>query len=218
MDRFTYLLISERWVLHKAGMHLFLYQAARHIKPSYGYRRLSQNTIRCDFDLELLKRGIKGRYEILGHGTHPFQNLMKQMGMEEEFYGHVIAIEDSKNAVWFKLNYDNIGRNVTKYMGGWRDLNPEDLAPHVHQYQLLEQISKSLYLQISSIRSQYLNTNNFVNKTGHPLGDGAIAAGRDYLAALKDAETKLSEHRDEQVAKMASLQDQVRAYMKEHKG
>ena len=81
-------MIFQHRVLHNPGMHLFLYQAARHNKAGGYYssrRRYSQSSIRSDFDLALLKKGIKGRYEILGHGEHPFQAAMKNVGLEDEF-------------------------------------------------------------------------------------------------------------------------------------
>lgn len=203
-------------------MHLFLYQAARHAKPSGYYnnrRRYSQTTIRCDFDLELLKKGIKGRYQILGHGTHPFQQAMKQMGLEEEFYGHIIQIEDSKNAVWFKLNYDNIGRHVTKYVGGWRDLEPEHIAPQIHQYQLLDQIQKELYSQMSATRNQVHYVKSFVSRsTFHSVADQAVSVGQEYANILDRTHIALENERDNIMTKMTELQDQVRKYMNEHKG
>lgn len=143
---------------------------------------------------------------------------MKQMGMEEEFYGHLIQIEDSKNAVWFKLNYDNIGKHVTKYQGGWRDLNAEDIAPWVHEYQLTDQLARNLYMQISNANSQRSYTQGFVMKVGHPLGDDARKAGKEYMAALDAASEKLSEERAFHERKMRDLQEKVRNYMKEHKG
>lgn len=205
-------------------MYIFLYQAARHAKPVGYYnnrRRYSQSTIRCDFDLELLKKGIKGRYQILGHGNHPFQKALKQMDLEEEFYGHIIAIEDSRNAVWFKLNYDNIGKHQTKYIGGWRDLNADHIAPQVHQYQLLDQVAKGLYNQISLVKMQRNQVAHFANRNTqnpHPLVDPAIQAGRDFIKTLDEAEKNLSSERDRQMVKLAELQDQVRTYMNEHKG
>lgn len=199
-------------------MHLFLYQSARHLKPNYGGRRLSQTSYNNDFDLELLRTGIKGRFEIIGHGIHPFQKAMKQLGMEEEFYGHIIQIEDSKNAVWFKLNYDNIGKHVTKYQGGWRDLDAESIAPQVHQYQLLEQITRNLYAQIASTNSQKSYVQGYAGKVGHPFADEARNKGHEYIKVLEVAAEKLTEERDFQLRKMKDLQEQVRIYMKEHKG
>ena len=203
-------------------MHIFLYQAARHAKPTGYYnnrRRYSQTTIRCDFDLELLKKGIKGRYQILGHGTHPFQQAMKQVGLEEEFYGHVIAIEDSRNAVWFKLNYDNIGKHQTKYIGGWRDLDADHIVPQIHQYQLLDQIQKQLYNQMSAVKSQMHYVNGFASRGPfHPVVDQAVATGREYHKDLTKASVDLEVERDRTMTKITDIQDQVRKYLDEHKG
>lgn len=201
-------------------MHLFLYQAARHQKTQWGSRRLSQSTIRCDFDLALLKQGIKGRYEIVGCGTHPWQEALKKIGLEEEFYGHVIQIEDSKNAVWFKLNYDNIGKHVTKYLGGWRDLNPDHIVPHITQYQLLFQVQRKLNEHIATMRSQYYYLGQFIEPRSphHQLMLPAQSAAIDYKAILDQTQANLAAELAEVTKKMNDLQDQVRQYMKEHKG
>ncbi len=201
-------------------MHLFLYQAARHQKTQWGSRRLSQSTIRCDFDLALLKQGIKGRYEIVGCGTHPWQDALRKMNMEEEFYGHVIQIEDSKNAVWFKLNYDNIGRNVTKYLGGWRDLNPDHIVPHITQYQLLNQVHKKLVDHMGTMRSQYYYLGQFIEPRTphHQLMLPAQAGAVEYKILLDQTSANMQEEILSVKTKMEALQEQVRQYMKDHKG
>lgn len=186
----------------------------------WGARRLSQGTIRSDFDLELLKKGIKGRYEIFGHGQHPWQQAIKKIGMEEEFYGHIIQIDDSKNAVWFKLNYDNIGKNITKYIGGWRDLNPDDILPYITQYQLLEQSHRRLVDHISTIRNQYYYLNQMISPRA-PLHDAMLPAANQaasYKASLDAANETLKGLVDETITQKAALQDAVRAYLKEHGG
>lgn len=201
-------------------MHLFLYQAARHEKPSWGTRRLSQNTIRMDFDLALLKQGIKGRYEIVGCTLHPWQQALKKVGLEEEFYGHIIEIEDSKNAVWFKLNYDNIGRGVTKYIGGWRDLDPSHIEPHILQYQNLNKVLTELNSQTQGIRNQGYYLNSFCEpRQPHPeVFLEAQKKAIEYQSALRDATNTLNSEIKKTQKAMAKIQDAVRQYMKDHKG
>lgn len=201
-------------------MHLFLYQAARHQKSVWGGRRLSQSTIRSDFDLELLKRGIKGRYEILGHGNHPWQVAMKNIGMEEEFYGHVIAIEDSRNAVWFKLNYDNIGKNTTKYLGGWKDLNPDDIADEIEEYRKLVLSENEHAVQSSLLKSQYYYLSNLINPRYnlYPHMEVARQAAILYKAEVDNAASKMQAEISKIQADKAILQEKVRDYLKAHKG
>lgn len=203
-------------------MHLFLYQAARHQKASqWSTRRLSQSTIRCDFDLELLKQGIKGRYEIIGHGIHPFQKAMAKMDMSEEFYGHIIQIDESKNAVWFKLNYDNIGRHVTKYMGGWKDLNADDLETHIARYQDLKNQSNVMKNNQMLCRSQNNYVSTFFSSRNTPLHsscDKAVKTARRYSDELTEAYAKMAQELATLTNQMDMEQEKVRTYLKEHKG
>lgn len=223
LENFIYLLIFQHSIQHNPGMHLFLYQAARHSTTGGYYssrRRYSQSSIRSDFDLALLKKGIKGRYEILGHGEHPFQAAMKNVGMEDEFYGHIVMIEDSKNAVWFKLNYDNIGKNQTKYLGGWRDLNSADLADHAVRYQELLKVERKINEYLGQVRTQFYYLNHLTDPRA-PLAEcmmDAKTAAHEYDRQLKIARDKLEAQLRENHEQVKALQDEVRNYLKEHKG
>jgi len=203
-------------------MHLFLYQAARHAKSRYGNarHRYSQSSIRSDFDLELLKRGIKGRFEIIGHGDHPWHSVMKRMGIEDEFYGHVIQIEDSKNAVWFKLNYDNIGKHQTKYIGGWRDLDATEVEATIAEYQIKEQECRKLYEHLSTIKTQYYYLNSFINPRTphHDLVCNAALEAVKYKSILDNAHHAMDAEIIRASAEKLALQEKVREYMKAHKG
>lgn len=203
-------------------MHLFLYQASRHQKPPgyYSSRRLSQSTIRCDFDLELLKRGIKGRYEIIGHGIHPFQKAMGELGMIEDFYGHIIEIEDSRNAVWFKLNYDNIGKNVTKYIGGWKDLNPDDLKPAAVEIKQLTTELTNLQHSRQQINNQFYYLNRYVQEdsTHHECMAASIKTGKQFVIDLNHDRVDLEFEIQRVNEQIAAAKNKVLEYLKSHKG
>lgn len=186
----------------------------------WGGRRLSQSTIRSDFDLELLKKGIKGRYEILGHGAHPWQQAMKKMGLEEEFYGHIVMIEDSRNAVWFKLNYDNIGKGVTKYLGGWRDLNPDHIEAQITQYTNLVNIETEYTQQSALLKSQYYYLSNLISPrfSLHEHMEKARQSAIEYKASVDMAADAMNNEIAKIRRRKETLQDQVRKYIKDHKG
>lgn len=199
-------------------MHLFLYQANRHQTRNSYRNRLSQSTIRCDFDLDLLKRGIKGRYRILGHGTHDFQKVLEKMGMEDEFYGHVIEIEEPKNAVWFKLNYDQIGKHTTKYLGGWKDLDPNDISHLVDEY--VE--AKSKYNQtdrlLSTIRNQRYTLSGYLRTVVPCEEDVDIVKpltdlGNQYHDVLQATYGVLEKKIEERHQVLKDIRDRVKEYI-----
>lgn len=206
-------------------MHLFLYQAARHAAPSSPYSRSNrthyvQSTIRGDFDLELLKRGIKGRYKILPHGQHPFQTFLAELELKDEFYGHIVQIEDKKNAVWFKLNYDQVGKNVTKYIGGWRDLNPEDLSSVATEFKVYKTHLKMIDTQVSQTRYQMTQLTRYLEGVARqplPSLDPVKEPVQKAYDALSLAYTDLINDQAHMKIKMEACQQVVKDYLKERK-
>ena len=205
-------------------MHLFLYQAARHkaTKSTWGGSRYQykQGTIRGDFDLDLLKKGIKNRYKILPHGEHPFQQALKKVGLEDEFYGHVVQIDEAKNAIWFKLNYDQVGKKeTTKYMGGWRDLDPAAIADAILEYQTLSAYHSTVQSNINQIRYAKSSLSSFSRglRTPLPATDSAIAASTEFMNALDISFMALEVESARSLEKITAVQNTVREYLKERK-
>lgn len=205
-------------------MHLFLYQAARHQPTTStwgGTRyRYKQGTIRGDFDLELLKKGIKGRFKILPHGEHPFQVALKKVGLEQEFYGHVVQIEEARNAIWFKLNYDQVGKNITKYIGGWRDLDPAAIEAEILEYQHLTSYARTFTDQVNQVSYMRSSTQNFLTRWGsvhNPILDNLVTCTADFEGTIEKTLTQLGTEADRTQKKIVAVQDRVRAYLKERK-
>jgi hypothetical protein len=218
--KFTYLLIFQHLLKHNTAMHLFLYQSARHSDTTWGNRyRYKQGTIRGDFDLELLKNGIKGRFKILPHGEHEFQQALVNIDLQEEFYGHIVRIEDKKNAVWFKLNYDQVGKHVTKYMGGWNDLKAEDIVSPVKEYQRLKKEYDEARGVLSNVRYQYSRVSEWVNHRSltDPRLQMSKETGKIHADELNRAFVSLTRDVDDIQALMAGQQQVVRDYMKSRK-
>jgi hypothetical protein len=200
-------------------MHLFLYKSARHSNDRWGHRsRYKQGTIRGDFDLEMLKRGIRGRFKILPHGEHEFQKALENVDLLEEFYGHVVQIEEARNAVWFKLNYDQVGKNTTTYHGGWRDLRAQDISSHVTSYLDLQRRHRALQGLMSNIKGYHYSSLNFTTRL-HGDPDTRLDAIKkelnDMTAQLTGLRDLYAGESQELMDQMKSVQDEVRAYMKE---
>ena len=221
---FTYLLIFQHLPLHKRVMHLFLYQANRHTPSAniYSYNnrhRYKQGTIRGDFDLELLKRGIKGRYEILPHGKHEFQKALAEVELQEELYGHIIQIEEARNAIWFKLNYDQVGKNVTKYIGGWRDLDPKAIEADITEFKMLKTMQREHSAIVGALRSHDYNTKSFETKTlnANPYLDKLRQLNQESRAALVEVAPAIEAESQRIIKAITTVQDRVKAYLKEKK-
>lgn len=119
--------------------YLFLYQNYKHQLQSWDYRRKNLSSTYGQFDMPMLRKSLKDRFVLHGHGTHPLHKLFYSLGLEDKFTGHVVEIEDSKIAVWLKLNYDHISRkdhnygHELKYIGCYKDVKVEDLEPQIAQ-------------------------------------------------------------------------------------
>lgn len=201
-------------------MHLFLYKASRHEKPKsfYGSRRLVQGTYRNDFDLELIKSGIKGRYTILPHGSNPFQARLRDFGLEDEFYGHIIEVPEAKNAIWFKLNYDNIGKPGTNYIGSWKNLDVEYLRQFDLEFQELQQNHSKATQVLNQVRYHTGTLNHFLsnrhNYSAHM--DDALDKGAQYKIELEAAYQSIHQDILALNASMEAIRQKIRDYMKSH--
>lgn len=105
-------------------MYLFLFRAPKH-GSSYNYYRYKKSNTRGEFDLRALRKATKGTVKIWGYGTHPAHLLLQDHGMGHLLNGHLLEVDDPKAAVWIKLNYDLLGKNGVKYVGGIKDLDIE---------------------------------------------------------------------------------------------
>jgi hypothetical protein len=175
-----------------------------------------------DFDLELLRQGIKGRFSITGHGDHAFQKAMAKMNLQEEFYGHVVEIQDSRNAVWFKLNYDNIGRGTTKYLGGWKDLDAQFVEDRALRFKEYEKRLNELNSRAYTLRTQMAYLLNFNKATSgdplpNPLTQEMLAKALEFRNAIEKAQLDLGIQISDEKKKMELLQEEVRTYMAERK-
>lgn len=206
-------------------MHLFLYQAKRHTpaQSQYAYSsnrsRYVQGTIRGDFDLELLRRGIKGRFKILPHGEHDFQKALKSMDLLEEFYGHVIQIEKASNAIWFKLNYDQVGKGITKYIGGWRDLDPAAIGPEITEYLRIKNVLNQKTSLSGAMRSYDYSLKSFIPRITQagPEFDTLRQLNQESDSALRIASLKLVDEMESLRAESLEVQNRVREYLNERK-
>jgi hypothetical protein len=200
-------------------MHIFLYKAARHSTDKWGNRnRYKQNTKRGDFNLNLLKKSIGGRYTIVPHSEYAFQKALEGVDLQEEFYGHIIAIPEGRDAVWLKLNYDHIGTATTKYVGAWRDLDPEAITVHVEAYKKAKAEYATIYALANSVRYQVSRADDFIGHMGridpsvHDMTDCKVASSefRDAIYKVhRDLSDKIDIYRNKMVAEQQAVKDYI---------
>jgi hypothetical protein len=109
-------------------MYLFLYQNSTRHQPRYRYgnrSRAAKDSTYNQFNLAQLRKAMKDRFTLYGYGTHPAQQALDKMGLSHLMLGHVIEIEDPKLAVWMKINYDQVCKNKTTYIGSYLDIDHE---------------------------------------------------------------------------------------------
>jgi len=68
--------------------------------------RLPKNSIYGTFNKKLLNQTMKNRYSVYKHGDHELQQLLSIADIP--LNGHIIEFTDPKDAVWLKLNYENV--------------------------------------------------------------------------------------------------------------
>lgn len=198
-------------------MHIFLYKADRHTKRSAYGRSPSQSSIRSDFNLAMMRQGLRNKYEIKGYGINDFQRKLKLVGLEDEMYGHLIEIEEAKYAVWLKLNYDQVGKTGTTYKGAWKNLDPAFLDPFIAEYEKHSKKSKELYTSMSLLRSQKSNLEYFgARRDMEHLRDRFINEMRVYGEHLASISDEITAEYDVETKAMRDIQNKIRAYMKEH--
>ena len=115
-------------------MHYFVFQHPKHVRSRYQYStRIKLNSFRGNFDLERIRIALKMRYEITGFGDHEIYRLLDSVDRSHHLKGHILEVEDVKDAMWIKLNYDMIGKQGTKLLGTYRNLNKEFIRETVQE-------------------------------------------------------------------------------------
>jgi hypothetical protein len=205
-------------------MFIFLYKAARHSTDRWNNRnRYKQDTKRGDFNLELLRKGIKNRYSILPHSEYPFQNELAKVDLQEELYGHIVSIEEAKNAIWFKLNYDQVGKGSTKYVGSWKDLDPAAIQTYVEDYTRLKSEHANVTSVSYTLRYQVNRAEDFrsgVMRSKDVLGDSfddLDLKTYEYKMLVSDHYNKLEKKASTLREEMVALQTKVKEYMDSRK-
>jgi hypothetical protein len=167
----------------------------------------------------LLKRGIRGRYKILPHGEHDFQKALLKLDLQEEFYGHIIQIEEASNAVWFKLNYDRVGKNVTKYIGSWRDLDPVALDPYIQDYQILKTKRTIAQSRIGTLNSHAYSLRTLNGRLGSDESqfDKICHMNTESIHEIERLVKGLTKEIEQISLESSHIHEQVKAYIKERK-
>lgn len=146
--------------------YLFLYQNYKHQLNSWDHRRKNLSSTYGQFDMPMLRKSLKDRFVLHGHGTHPLHKLTSTLGLEDKFLGHVVEIEDPKIAVWLKLNYDHISRKdhnygqELKYIGCYQDVKVEELQPIIDQVREVEREISTLTAE----RHRAAHTRDYMNR------------------------------------------------------
>lgn len=201
-------------------MHYFIYQASRHhSQPLYG-RKINTTTIRNDFNLETMKKGLKGRYTIHGFTTHPFHKLLKEMNLQDLMKGHIIEVPEAKYAIWLKLNYDQIGKGSTRYIASYQGIQVGDLEPMAEELAKIQTDLTRLQTSYYAINGVTNSLNSFVvraNKVDIPnFTKDVLSKAESLLTDINQMSVKITEESAQLRERILQINQQVRDYLKNH--
>ena len=207
-------------------MFLFRYQNFRHTLPSWDSRKKNLDSTYGQFDMPMLRKSLKDKFTLWGHGTHPIHKLMNVIGYTDKVLGHFVAIEDPKIAVWLKLNYDHItrathnnGRELT-YMDSFKNLDDDEIKEMHERATINRRQQSDLYNESHRIRNlnETILRFNSIDPSNHPH---LTQANRSHILAASEALTtshkciKASEKRNEE--EWNNLRKEALDYLEAHK-
>lgn len=197
-------------------MYIFLYKADRHSRSPYG-RTQKQSSIRNDFNLAMMRQGLKNNYRIRGHGENEFQNKLLRLGIDKAMYGHLIEIDEAKYAVWLKLNYDQVGKGKTTYVASWKDLDHTFLDPLITQYDLAIIESKKAFSVYSSFKNHLSTVKYFLSRQDiKPAAEEISPSSNAYIKDLENLVISYEASYNKIVAEIMSIQAKAREYLEDH--
>ncbi len=207
-------------------MYLFVYQNVKHQMTIYDPRRKNLASTYGQFDMTMLRRALKDRFTLWGHGTHPLQHLLNQLDMGDRLVGHIIVIEDPKIAVWLKLNYDRISRKIhnhgreLEFKGSYKDVKVDELEPLVAE---AKEIRKQMSLNNAErqrVRMMRDSVQRFT--TQHQslvthMTDDTIHHGDIFTHRLNEVLTSIDVDDIALLSRFETMKDQVLSYLDSHK-
>ncbi len=119
-------------------MYHLIFHSKKHQPSTYYYRqpKINRGSTHNQFELDTIRGSIKSRWELHGFGTQSFQQaiwLMEErldikpppMHLHKNMNGHIITVENAADAIWFRLNHENVSKNKCSLIEIYKDLDTD---------------------------------------------------------------------------------------------
>ena len=159
-------------------MYHMIFHSSKHKKTNSYWGRSSRSINRSSthnqFELDTIRGSMKSRWELHGAGELASQKAIWQV--EERQYmeaptghlhkymnGHIITVETATDAMWFRLNHENVSKNGCKMIEMYRDLDEERIQTECRAI-IVKADEINSRVHVNSYLTQARNSvNRFVN-------------------------------------------------------
>lgn len=188
-------------------MYHLIFHSRKHQPSAYYYRqpKVNRASTHNQFELDTIRGSIKSRWELHGFGNEDFQKaiwIMEErmdikappLHLHKNMNGHIITVENSADAIWFRLNHENVSKNKCKLIEMYKDLDIEFIRSEYKRFdaayqELTARTSLGSTLNQSVYNLQKFATHSIIENT-HQLNSDAVYL-HSRLRTLYDDHTKV---------------------------
>lgn len=195
--------------------HLVFQSDSKHKQKALSYYRRSKasnpSSTHNQFELETIRGSIKSRWELFGAGDLPFQrrvwdiegsSLVKAPNSQLHTYfnGHIITLENPADAMWFRLNFENVTKNGCRLVEMYKDLDTDEIIR-------LADVATEKW----QVHQQLQNDRRYLTNTAYQIG--CVRAESVYLQheKLADIIGNIRRLTDDMQDQIATVTDRVYA-------
>jgi len=175
--------------------HLVFQNHKHRSNPYYLNRNTNRASTHNQFELDTIRASLKSRWEVTGFGKTDFQtkiwdieSIVDSMNsnphkyIREYFHGHIITVDSSADAIWFRLNHENVSKNGNKLVEVYADIDVEYIT------------SLTTALTARHVEySNYLNITQVCNNVNYSAYRFARNTLYDEIPAVKNGADKITD-------------------------
>jgi len=155
-------------------------------------------------------------YKIFNYGQHDFHEILKICNLSSECVGHILQVESETDAVWIKLNYENLlnPNKRTKFIGLYGPINIEYMDTFRQEYQLASydksELTRNIYLLSNTNNSLHYFTKNFNIKF---INEDITKNIEKLMKDLENGGKLLERKKSELAEKMEEIKKSLKEYI-----
>jgi len=211
--------------------HLVFHYPDKHLAPRSYYgarRRIDRASTHNQLELDTIRGSIKSRWTVTGFGNTAFQksiwdvesriNLAPPNGyLYTHMCGHIITVETPADAMWFRLNHENVSKNGCRLIEMYRDLDVKEIERLYAEFDVHYTESCNLNSIQSALGQVVWQLNRITttqDKNGNPV------ASKKFLSLHDDfyeERTEVKERMEACMKNMKSTAQTLFDYIKAHR-